>query len=250
MKFYLKILSFFLLVTACSDKTDKLIESKYIFVTNDNSRMISLEEQSGGNVFEQLLNMGKTGKLVTPANSDLLYYRLYINKKGNVDSVRILHNEGKPFSVDKNNTEKIRKWKFIVNENMKYKLDYVFTDLEIEQDVYHRIMSPDEISTMNTEYPDEVSELPGIIGGVSALASLIKYPEQAKRSGLEGSVFVKAFINTAGEVDKVMVIRGIGAGCDLAALTAVCKTKFTPASDEGILSKVQVIVPIKFKLSD
>ena len=87
------------------------------------------------------------------------------------------------------------------------------------------------------KYTDTISKFPEIVGGVQALAALIKYPSVAKESGVEGSVFVRTFINEEGNVEKLMVTRGIGSGCDIAAVTAISKTKFIPAMVEGQTSE-------------
>jgi len=44
------------------------------------------------------------------------------------------------------------------------------------------------------------------------------------------------------------VIKGIGAGCDEAAVQAVMQTKFKPGKQRGKAVKVQVSIPIVFKL--
>ncbi len=45
-----------------------------------------------------------------------------------------------------------------------------------------------------------------------------------------------------------MLLRGIGAGCDEAALDAVKKVKFIPGMQNGKAVNVEVTVPILFKL--
>ena len=71
---------------------------------------------------------------------------------------------------------------------------------------------------------------------------------QLKNEGVEGKVFVSAFINENGTVDHVKLLKGIGFGCDKAAINAVTKTKFTPGKLGGKPVKVQVSIPIVFKL--
>lgn len=93
-----------------------------------------------------------------------------------------------------------------------------------------------------------VEQMPEPIGGISAIQSKIVYPEIAKRAGVQGRVFVKAFVDESGNVNKVELIRGIGAGCDEAAMTAVQQTQFNPGKQRGKPVKVQVTVPVLFKL--
>jgi len=93
-----------------------------------------------------------------------------------------------------------------------------------------------------------VEEQPEPIGGIEAIQSKIVYPEIAKRAGVQGRVFIKAFVDETGTVKKAEVIKGIGAGCDEAAVTAVMQTQFKPGKQRGKAVKVQVSIPIVFKL--
>lgn len=93
-----------------------------------------------------------------------------------------------------------------------------------------------------------VEEMPEPIGGIKGIQEKIIYPEIAKRAGVEGKVYVLAFVDETGTVTKAQIIKGIGAGCDEAALDAVLKTKFKPGKQRGKPVKVQVSIPIIFKL--
>jgi len=86
------------------------------------------------------------------------------------------------------------------------------------------------------------------VGGIKGIQEKIVYPEIAKRAGVEGKVYVLAFVDETGTVTKAQVLKGIGAGCDEAALDAVLKTKFKPGKQRGKPVKVQVSIPIIFKL--
>ena len=93
-----------------------------------------------------------------------------------------------------------------------------------------------------------VEEMPEPIGGIKGIQEKIVYPEIAKRAGVEGKVYVLAFVDESGTVTKAQVLKGIGAGCDEAALDAVQKTRFKPGKQRGKPVKVQVSIPIIFKL--
>jgi len=93
-----------------------------------------------------------------------------------------------------------------------------------------------------------VEEMPAPIGGINAIQENITYPEIAKRAGIQGRVFVKTFIDSTGTVVKADVLKGIGAGCDEVAASAVKKVKFTPGKQRGKAVNTQVTVPILFKL--
>ena len=98
------------------------------------------------------------------------------------------------------------------------------------------------------EYLEKADEMPMPIGGMAALQAKIRYPEIAKRAGIQGRVFVKAYVDEKGITKKVEVFKGIGAGCDEAAAYAVESTKFTPGKQDGKPVKTQIMVPILFKL--
>lgn len=93
-----------------------------------------------------------------------------------------------------------------------------------------------------------VEEMPQPIGGLQGIQQKIKYPEIAKRAGVEGKVFVRAYVDETGTVVNAEIVKGIGGGCDEAALEAILKTKFTPGKQRGKPIKVQVIIPVLFKL--
>ena len=93
-----------------------------------------------------------------------------------------------------------------------------------------------------------VEEMPEPIGGIKAIQEKISYPEIAKRAGVEGKVYILAFVDENGNVTKAQVLIGIGACCDEAAQDAVLQTKFKPGKQRGTPVKVQVSIPIVFKL--
>jgi len=51
-----------------------------------------------------------------------------------------------------------------------------------------------------------------------------------------------------GNVTKAIILKGIGAGCDDAAIKAVMETKFNQREQRGKPVKVIVSVPVVFKL--
>ncbi|RLD22382.1 MAG: hypothetical protein DRI69_01325 [Bacteroidetes bacterium] len=82
----------------------------------------------------------------------------------------------------------------------------------------------------------------------------IKYPAEAQKNGIEGSVVLQFNVSTNGEIEGVNVVRGIGGGCDEECLRVINSmnnfgTKWTPGKIEGKPVKVQYTIPVKFKLS-
>ncbi|MCX6151075.1 MAG: energy transducer TonB [Ignavibacteriales bacterium] len=99
------------------------------------------------------------------------------------------------------------------------------------------------------EYAAFAEEMPSPIGGMGSIQKLISYPTIAKQAGIEGKVYVLAYINDKGGVDDVKMIKGIGAGCDEATIEAVKKCKFTPGKNKGAALKVKLSLAINFKLN-
>lgn len=135
--------------------------------------------------------------------------------------------------------------------------DNVLDDVEIgstELDINEEVAAPPppkedkKIVEEEPTYFVAVEEMPEPIGGIQAIQSKIVYPEIAKRAGVEGKVYVLAFVNEQGDVTKAEIIKGLGAGLDEAALNAVKQTKFKPGKQRGKPVKVQVSIPIVFKL--
>jgi protein TonB len=93
-----------------------------------------------------------------------------------------------------------------------------------------------------------VEEMPELIGGLPGLQQKIKYPEIAKKAGVEGRVFLQFVVDENGNVVDPVVTRGIGAGCDEEALRAIRQAKFKPGMQRGKAVKVKMSLPITFKL--
>jgi len=90
--------------------------------------------------------------------------------------------------------------------------------------------------------------MPFPIDGIEGIQKRIIYPQEALENGIEGKVFVLAYVDEYGDVKKAQVIKGIGAGCDEEALKTVRETKFTPGICNGKPCKVQISLPILFRL--
>ncbi len=97
-------------------------------------------------------------------------------------------------------------------------------------------------------YYSNVEVMPEPIGGMNTIYKKLVYPVQAKEKKIEGTVKVRAFIEKNGEVSSAEVVEGIGYGCDENARLSVYYTRFKPGLQKGKRMKVQMIIPIEFKL--
>ncbi len=100
---------------------------------------------------------------------------------------------------------------------------------------------------------DVVENSPEFPGGMEAwneyLRKNLKYPTQARRMGIEGTVYVVFVVNTDGTVQDVELLRGIGGGCDEEALRVVKGApKWSPGKQRGRPVRVRMRLPIRFKL--
>ena len=107
--------------------------------------------------------------------------------------------------------------------------------------------------TQNEDGDDEevfmiVERMPELIGGLASIQSKIKYPEVAKKAGIEGRVFIQFIVDKNGHVIDPVVVRGIGGGCDEEAVRAVSQAKFKPGTQRNEVVKVKMSLPITFKL--
>lgn len=97
---------------------------------------------------------------------------------------------------------------------------------------------------------DEAPEFPGGSEGLRAyLIDNLRYPEQAKKDGVEGMVVVLFTVAEDGSILNVEVSRGIGSGCDEEAIRVVkAMPKWKPAVKDGKPAAGQYALPISFKL--
>ncbi|MBK9097106.1 MAG: TonB family protein [bacterium] len=95
-----------------------------------------------------------------------------------------------------------------------------------------------------------VEVMPEPYGGMDAIYKKIGYPEDAKDNEVEGVVKILALIDRDGEVIDAQVVEGIGYGCDEAARLAILYHRFKPGLIKGQKVKVQMEIPIEFKLSE
>ncbi len=125
-------------------------------------------------------------------------------------------------------------------------VDLASTEMNVADDV---APPPPSDNSAEEEYFVAVEEMPEPVGGMAAIHSNVIYPEIARRAGVQGRVYVLAFVNDKGEVTKTEVLRGIGAGCDEAAMAAVRKARFIPGRQRGKPVNVRVSIPIRFQLT-
>ncbi len=77
-----------------------------------------------------------------------------------------------------------------------------------------------------------------------------KYPEPAKRAGLEGKVIVKMWVDRDGKVKKVVVLKSDAAVFNEPAIEAAKQFVFAPAYVDNKPVAVWISYPFRFRLPD
>ena len=149
--------------------------------------------------------------------------------------------------MGKNNDEKINQ---LVLATIKYwKFKPAVKDGKIVKSQYPMILWFESDKPINEdEYLPIVENMPGPVGGMYAIQQKITYPEISKRAGIQGKVLIQAFIDENGNVVYTKVVKGLGGGIDEMASDVIKITKFNPGRQDGKPVKVQVTIPIVFKL--
>ncbi len=92
-------------------------------------------------------------------------------------------------------------------------------------------------------------EPPTTIGGFMAIQKALRYPEIARKAGIEGRVTVHVLVSEKGEVVRTKILQSLGhTGCDQAAVNAIKKVKWNPAMQRDKPVKVWVAIPVIFRL--
>jgi protein TonB len=127
-------------------------------------------------------------------------------------------------------------------------------DVEItEEQVVEEIVFEETEEEVADEIFTIVENKPEFEGGHSAymrfLQKNIKYPAQARRMGIEGRVFVQFVIGVDGAVSQVVILKGLGAGCDKEAIRVISKSpNWIPGKQRGKPVRVRMVVPLIFSL--
>ena len=89
-------------------------------------------------------------------------------------------------------------------------------------------------------------------GGNEALKKFVKenlcYPKEALLHRVEGKVFLKYQVNDNGDVHSIVVVNGIGYGCDEEAKRIVGLLKFPAQINKGVRINTKFKIAIHFNL--
>ena len=126
-------------------------------------------------------------------------------------------------------------------------------DLDAELDLDGPLDLPPPPPPSEEGFEDEVfvvvEQPPVLVGGIAGVQRRIKYPEMARKAGIEGRVVLQFVVDKDGNVVNPRVVRGIGGGCDEAALEALKGADFKPGYQRGVPVNVSYSLPITFSLT-
>ena len=98
---------------------------------------------------------------------------------------------------------------------------------------------------------EEILEnVPAPVDGWPALIRSVKYPEEARKSEIEGTVLIRLTVGTDGKVARAEIETGVRDDLDQAAMRALREAQWTPAVKAGSPVEATVIVPVQFKLEE
>lgn len=105
----------------------------------------------------------------------------------------------------------------------------------------------------DTQIRDFVEQMPEFPGGLEQMYSFIRknlrYPAEATRLGLEGTVIVTFVVNKTGEISDIQVIKEVGGGTAEEAIRVVKKMKpWKPGVQNGQPVPVRFTLPLRFSL--
>jgi TonB family protein len=101
-----------------------------------------------------------------------------------------------------------------------------------------------------------VEEMPEFPGGMDALMKFVtanvRYPVEAQKKNIQGSVIVTFVVNSNGKVERAQVVQGVDPALDYEAMRVVGllpqQADWKPGRQRGVAVNVAYTIPIEFKL--
>ena len=120
-------------------------------------------------------------------------------------------------------------------------------DVVFDEPVEEVVAADDELFTV-------VDQQPEFPGGYEAMMAFVKqnmkYPPNARRMQIEGTVHVSFIVSKAGTISDVRVLRGIMTECDREAVRVVqMMPAWKPGKQNGRSVNVRFILPLKFRIN-
>ena len=195
---------------------------------------------------ESAREMGVQGKVII---------QFVVNTKGDVEQVRVLRSvdltcdaeavkaiKASPKWVPAKQSGKLVKQQFVIPVVFK-----LITSVKVSSNT----------DSIKNEEPifiavDENAKFQG--GDINTfrnwLMTHVKYPETARKMGIQGRVIAQFVVNTEGNVEKVKILRSLEPDCDAEVVRVIRNSpKWTPGKKDGENVKQQFVSPVIFKFN-
>jgi periplasmic protein TonB len=113
--------------------------------------------------------------------------------------------------------------------------------------------TPSVSETTQSQVFTIVEQMPQYPGGDKAMQKFIEknlqYPSSARENAIEGTVYISFIVEANGSISTVKVLRGVGSGCDEAALRLInSMPNWKPGRQDGENVRTLMTLPISFRL--
>ncbi len=118
------------------------------------------------------------------------------------------------------------------------------TDVWLEHSGDHIVVWPTgaEVVYTITDRPPE------LIGGFDSLQSKVRYPEDARQRGAEGTVFVRFAVGKSGNVLHPVCVRAPSNSLCTEAIRVIRASAFNPGYEAGQAVITRFVLPVRFRL--
>ena len=219
------------------DRYDQ-IKAKDFHLIDSNGNIIMSFSEFNMDKFDSLFYMIKINKDLIQINEDLTQTNKEEIDRHNLKIEDLNENSAVLFNnkIHKHSIQILQIEKMLVEINSK---------LDNNKGTHSQMVSPpsDEGGDVDFVAFDKAPK------AIITIQENIEYPLYAKNNGIEGTIYVKFYIDKKGNVDpnQISVIKGVPA-LNNAAIAAVKKSKWKPAQQGDMRVGVYQTIPIKFEL--
>ena len=165
------------------------------------------------------------------------------------DSQAIFKRFSHIFEISKKGVQKMRWWHYLVVAGVCLAI------LPLSwQCSNKKIMSPEAVNQAESgKFFVEFDKAPAPVGGFAAIQNNLKYPEIARKAGIEGRVILNVLVEADGSVTDAKVLKNLGEGhngCAESAIAAVKAVAWEPAEKDGKPVSVWIGIPVIFRLKN
>tara|TARA_R110001599_G_scaffold171357_2_gene362496 strand:- start:11666 stop:12334 length:669 start_codon:yes stop_codon:yes gene_type:complete len=135
-----------------------------------------------------------------------------------------------------------------IDEEIDINIDVEITEQTEIDDLVFEDQADEVVSDEPFLIVENPAEFPGN-GWNKFLNDNLKYPRQAQRMGIEGTVDLAFVVDANGTISNIEVTRGIGGGCDEEAIRVLkASPKWIPGKQRGVAVKSRMAIRIRFRL--